>query len=181
MGVWSVVEGDGAFLDACGGDSSRRCSSKRCLMSFGDPLLRGEIGLGAGRDGPGRQRGSASALEEMGLDAKGGPLALWRKWEWTLGEVHLGAGGSRLGATVGSPWSWRRWDWIFGESASGRLGRCCGRVCIWIKRTASHGSRFNGHRHAILLKETRLRTTLRHAIQIFLEKVVASCFELRYS
>lgn len=154
-------------MDACGGDSSRRCSSKRCLMSFGDPLLRGEIGLGAGRDGPGRQsgvrlgagrdgfgrlkemrgdaRGSASALEEMGLDAKGGPPALWRRWEWTLGEVHLGAGGSRLGATGGSPWSWRRWDWIFGESASGRLGRCCGRVCIWIKRTASHGSRFNGH------------------------------------
>lgn len=63
------MEGDGAFLDACGGDSSRRCSSKRCLMSFGDPLLRGEIGLGAGRDGPGRQRGSASALEEMDLGA----------------------------------------------------------------------------------------------------------------
>lgn len=145
MGVWSVVEGDGAFLDACGDDSSRRCSSKRCLMSFGDPLLRGEIGLGAGRDGPWRQRGSASALEEMDLDAKGGPPALWRRWEWTLGEVHLGAGGSRLGATGGSPWSWRRWDWIFGESTSGRLGRCCGRVCIWIKRTASHGFRFNGH------------------------------------
>lgn len=97
MGVWSVVEGDGAFLDACGGDSSRRCSSKRCLMSFGDPLLRGEIGLGAGRDGPGRQRGSASALEEMGLDAKGGPPALWRRWKWTLGEVHLGAGEDGIG------------------------------------------------------------------------------------
>ena len=64
--LWKVMA---HFLDACGGDSSRRCSSKRCLMSFGDPLLRGEIGLGAGRDGPGRQRGSASALEEMDLGA----------------------------------------------------------------------------------------------------------------
>lgn len=73
-------------------------------MPFGDPLLRGEIGLGAGRGGPGRQGrcvvtqgGSASAHEEMGLDAKGGPPALWRRWEWTPGEVRLGAGGDGNG------------------------------------------------------------------------------------
>ena len=167
VGVWSVVEGDGAFF----GCMRRRFFASMLIKAvphvlwrpsspWGNRLGRWKrwawapegVRLGAGRDGSGRlkemrgdARGSASALEEMGLDAKGVPPALWRRWEWTLGEVHLGAGGSRLGATGGLPWSWRRWDWIFGESASGRLGRCCGRVCIWIKRTASHGSRFNGH------------------------------------
>lgn len=101
------------------------------LMSFGDPLLREEIGLGAGRDGLGRQRGSASAHEEMGLDAKGGPPALWRRWEWalggftlelevhawTLGAVRLGAGGDVIGY-LGKA---RRgvWDDAAGGCASG--------------------------------------------------------------
>lgn len=94
-------------------------------MSFGDPLLRGEIGLGAGRGGPGRleemrgdaRGGSASAHEEMGLDAKGGPPALWRRWEWALGEVHLGAGGDVIGY-LGKA---RRgvWDDAAGGCASG--------------------------------------------------------------
>lgn len=117
------MEGDGAFLDACGGDSSRRCSSKRCLMSFGDPLLRGEIGLGAGRDGPGRQRGSASALEEMDLDAKGGPPALWRRWEWTLGEVHAWA----LGEV--HAWAQREVHLGAGEDGIGYLGKA--RRGVW--------------------------------------------------
>lgn len=138
MGVWSVVEGDGAFLDACGGDSSRRCSSNRCLMPLADPLLRGVIGLGAGRGGPGRQRRCVLAPEGVRLGARGDGSGCYGRSTCTLEEMGMDARG-------GSPWSWRRWDWIFGKSASGRLGRCCGRVCIWIKRTASHGSRFNGH------------------------------------
>lgn len=48
--------------------------------------------LDARGDASWRQKGSASVLEEMGLDARGGPPALWRRWEWTPGEVHLGAG-----------------------------------------------------------------------------------------
>lgn len=73
--------------------------------------------LDAREDASWRQKGSASVLEEMGLDARGGSPALWRRWEWTLGEVHLGAGGDGTGY-LGKA---RRgvWDDAVGGCASG--------------------------------------------------------------
>lgn len=132
MGVWSVGEGDGAFLDACGGDSSRRCSSKRCLLSFGNPRFRGEMGLGTRGGGTGHQgrcvlapEGPVMALEEMGLDTKEG-FAL------ELEGMGLGARGGSLGAGRDGIGYWGKRAWAFGALPWG--------WCIWIRKTVSRGS-----------------------------------------
>lgn len=69
------------------------------------------VGSGARGDVFWRQRGSASALEEMGWMLRNGSPWSWRRCAWVLGEVHLELEGMGLD---------------IGESAPGRLGRCRG-------------------------------------------------------